>query len=206
MDRETLIAILAALTGGAIAGAAAGATASMVITRKMLADKENGRYAKVIKLQQKLFATNQRLRAKIYDAGISDPQLAYHLRKTAREQITLQADMVLRYVMDNFSGPQDNEAHYMVDDMFNGRVKLETMTIDGLKKILDEVIPVAIAKHMLSYEKVMLDTCLSKEFDGFAHRYRDIILCTKRRPNEDIIRLYPEWAERHGVGRAWRAA
>lgn len=207
MKRETLIAILTALTAGAVGGAAT----TVAITRKMLTDKEIGRYAKIIQLQQKLYTTNKREKTKLNalmdrekakNPKFFNSRAVLDARKVATGKITVLADDVLRFAMANFSGPQDDEAQYYVGDFFAGCISYDTMTIDGLKKILDEVIPIAIAKHMLGREKVMLDTSHSVEFDEFVRRYKDIILNPKRRPNplEERVKLYPEWAEANGYG------
>ncbi len=215
MNRETLITILAALTGG-VAGAVAGSIASVAITRQMINDPDFGRYAKVVKLQQTLYATNRKLaaqreacRAALEAKGVKTAlYAASHEPKVVAltNLLNKQADAVLAYSMANFSGTQSQEAYYQVGDLLDGYLKIDTLSVAELQTILDEVVPVAIAKHMLSVEKCRVSTWgpgSMKNFDAFAVRYRDMILGGKgamrsTRPHADRCRLYPEWAEKNG--------
>jgi len=195
MRRELLLAILGAVVGGT----------AVVVTRAQECDPVIGRYVKVIRLQKKLYATNQRARALREKMQARGERVFYsHQSSTDTPlgkfyaRINREADDVLRFAMDNFTGPQDDEATWQVDDLFARRLQPDTMTVEGLQKLLDVVIPVAIAKHMLSKERVLLNTMKMTQFDLFAQRYKEIILSGKPRPIIDCIRLYPEWADEQG--------
>lgn len=200
MKKEELIkAIFAALTAGT-----ATAIASIVVTKDMLSDPETAKYAKTIRYQQILLRKRDALNK--YTARVA----ANHQAKTGtvlsqwtlyrtdpkakamKVRINQIVDEMITFTMAAFDDGSDiaQEAGYLCSDMFEGWIKFDTMSIEGLQAIIDVVIPTAVLRHIIQ-QKVQVDTMLAKNFDLFAWRYKNMIM-GRSRPLEDRLVLYPD--------------
>lgn len=202
MNKETLIrTILAALTAGT-----ASAITAVAVTSEMLRDPETAKYAKTIRYQQRLLKKRDALnrytqryieRQRVASGGkvLMGSYTVYRVdpkAKAMKLSINMLVDEMIIFMMKNFDDGSEisQEAGYLCSDMFEGWIKFDTMSIEGLQAIIDVVIPTAVLRHVIQ-QKVQIDTLIAKEFVTFAMRYKDMIM-GRSRPYEDRLVLYPD--------------
>lgn len=93
--------------------------------------------------------------------------------------INTKADYLLGWTMQNFNGsdPQKPEVRQQIKDLFNGNLKIDTLSESDLRSVEDAVVCIALAKNMLSIHKLPLDTQKMPTFITFCERFKELILC-----------------------------
>jgi hypothetical protein len=218
--RNTLVAILTALTAGVVVGASA---AKLTITKRMLEHAELGRYAKAIQLQQRLLKKNAELKAYLTEADSSREAVYSDWYRNREDKQYSDPKAVLLYVEVNAIAAElveytmvtfdpngrtrtqfSREEFLQLSDLFDGWLVIDTLSIDDLKRLLDTIIPTAILRQMIGAEKCMLNTMDEKfgpVLQDFAFRFKRLIFQdglhrpTDTETHEHRIATYPEYAE-----------
>lgn len=213
MQRETLIALVGALTGGLVLGSA--------MRSKLMVDPDTRRYVKIIDLQKKTLAISATLNTYLDEEsarrkallppsttvihtiaprgqgyGIYDVLDSDEKAQKLRAKLTKAADEVLCFGLENFSRENSLEVQYQISDMFDGWLKIDTMSVEGLKNILEAVVTTAILRNII-HSKARLDTMRMRYLDQWAMVAKPMIF-GETRPREDRLKLYPAFAELHG--------
>lgn len=206
MERETLVALVGAFVGGVALGA--------TLTRKLKARPDTARYVKIIELQKKAMATSAKLNSYIEEElerrrsapVVNLPACSdYNIMRTdatakaLRTKLSKEADQILLFGMDNFSTESTLEAQYQVSDLFERWLKIDTMSVDELKSILETVVTLAVIRNVIQ-SKAKIDTQQMVHIHRWCGLVKEMVF-GKSRPHEDRIKLYPAYAERHGK---WR--
>jgi hypothetical protein len=157
--REILKNILKA----AITGAALGATESFAKAAGL------NKYAEMVRMQQDVIA--------IHKLMIEKTTGPYYRDERYMETMSPKVDNILTFSMANFTGDYHSaEAFEECRKLFNDRDYADTMTEEGLKKIFEVVVPVAVMRNLLAKHKVTFSPSGMKSWNDFATRYQAMIL------------------------------
>lgn len=156
--RDILKGILkAAITGVALSGATAAAAQTMGLNK----------YAKMVQLQVFTIKLHNEIR------GDSLRPVRFHPRCG---EIAASMEQVLSFSMEHFTGDATSpEAFEACREVFQNR-DLDTMSEEGLKQIMEVVVPVAVARNLLAVHRISFDPKHVKSWDQFSDRYSKMIL------------------------------
>lgn len=163
--REALLTILKMMTTGVVL---AGTTAAFA---KVLTP-EDQKYVTMVNLQISAIA-----QWKSYgELNWKEPAHA-ELRNTRTTAMAPIIDTLLGFAMDNFTGDTTSpEAFQATSDLFNRRANLDTLSVDELKKFLEVIVPIAVARYLLAIERISFNPATMKNWDRFSDKYQDLIL------------------------------
>lgn len=165
-NQEARRNVLKKLLMAAVTGAAIGAPL------KALAQSSGGdltRYVTMVRLQQDAIKINNIKKSE------TDPSIKAHISSRLDRKI----DQVLTFAMNNFTADdyKSPEAYRACKDLFNGQfASVDTMSVEGLQQLLDVIVPVAVARHLLARERVTFNPHHVKSWNRFSDRYQDVIL------------------------------
>jgi hypothetical protein len=122
------------------------------------------KFAEVIRLQQDVIATNLLVKAQEGD------------RLPGIMLVTEKMDKVLIFAMDHFTGDTKSpEAYAATREIFRNR-NLDTLSEEGLREILEVVVPVAVARTLLASHRINFRAQETTTWNRFCDRYQDLIL------------------------------
>ncbi len=159
--REILKNIFKAAIAGAAMGALEGAAKAAGLNK----------YATMVRLQQDVIAFHTLMKDKVEGPVYLNPQY--------QEVMNPKIDTLLSFSMENFAGDyKSKEAFEECRKMFADRNYMDTMTEEGLRKILEVVIPVAVMRHLLAFQRISFNPTGMKSWDDFVDRYQKMILAS----------------------------
>jgi hypothetical protein len=157
-------------------------------------DSLNGipdRYAELVARQKLVIEVNEQIKAAKVEPDVagmshaeatqvkSDYKAAFKIEvEPLLAELYLVSDGMLAFIRLHFnnSNLEDPALFQMVSDLFDGKLVVDTMDEDALRTVEDAVVAIAVAKRMLSVEKVPWNAVKMKEFAPFANRYKALIL------------------------------
>ena len=122
------------------------------------------RYTKAIELQHELIQVNNESK--------QDPQL-----------VNKKFDELMDFLFENFDVVDSAAVRAECKEriIIPGGGGVNTLNLDDLKSLSESLVTIAITKSLITYrndlgERIPLSTLISKSFDTFADRYKDIIM------------------------------
>lgn len=132
------------------------------------------KYAEMVRLQQDVIALHTSVLARV---DTSKNRYAYTDDAMYKAEMPNKIDHLLGYAMDNFKGDANSaEALEECRKIFNDRNYADTMSEDGLRKILEVIVPIAVARNLLAVNRIMFDPNKMQNWDRFSDLYTAMIL------------------------------
>lgn len=130
------------------------------------------KFAEMIRLQQDAIVTHLAIKDRTDMTGGST-----YTDSTYKAVMPGKIDHLLGYAMDNFKGDTKSaEALEECSKIFNDRNYADTMSEDGLRKILEVVVPVAVARNLLAVHRITFNPSGMQNWDRFSDLYQEMIL------------------------------
>lgn len=133
-----------------------------------------GKYAEMVRLQQDAIAFHLAIKDR---NGCNHGGRRLHTNGSYKFHMSNKVDHILGFAMDNFKGDTtSSEAMDECSKIFADRDYADTLTEAGLKRILEVVIPIAVARTLLAKYRIQFDPRSMKNWDRFSDTYQDLIL------------------------------
>jgi hypothetical protein len=161
------------------------------------------RYVRVISLQRDLYDHANAIRLKIQqetgrlmigDGGEKLP--AWITDDVAGDNsITTKSDELFGYMLLAFphNGETTIEHEMLCSDFFEKRLNPDTMTVEGLQSVLPVIVPVIVARRILTMERISFNILNMKNWQDFVNKYQRMLLQGTKRPHSESAILYPDW-------------
>jgi len=164
MDRRNALKALlkAAITGTALAAS------SMAQAQGFGLNK----YAEMVRLQQDTIAFHLAIKDRMDMQGGS-----LRTNDSYGNAIAGKIDNVLGYSMDNFTGDTKSAAALEeCSKLFNDQNYIDTLSEEGLKRCMEVIVPVAVARTLLAKYRITFDPKKVNNWGRFSDLYQDMIL------------------------------
>ena len=106
-------------------------------------------------------------------------RFAADAREARIAAVTPQMDELLGFMLQQFTtgNLESQEARDQVSSFFRGgREYYDTLDIDVLERLMEVVIPVAVARNLLSSHRISFNPLEVENWNAFADKYAAIIL------------------------------